>query len=92
MPRAFDFVARKICCENPSPRIPMQAACGMVVARNTPTKLALSSDTLSPLGFTRVCHYPWYSTAGKEKDPEEQPKIPAAAWLAAPDTAEVNRA
>jgi hypothetical protein len=101
--------------------------CGMQVALDTPINLALSSETLSPLGFTRVCHDAWYScsrrgraaahitppqagarhtiwvcwerrdrsrlhaskqrvrtTAGKEKDSDEYPKIPAAAWHASP--------
>jgi len=85
VPRAIDAVARKICCQHPPPRIPLQAvACGMQVALDTLVEFALSSNTLSPLGFTRVCHDAWYSRAGKEKDSDESPKIPAAAWQAAP--------
>ena len=38
-----------------------KGTCGMQVALDTPINLALSSDTLSPLGFTRVCHDAWYS-------------------------------
>jgi len=149
VPRAIDAVARKICCQHPPPRIPLQAVacsattrqivvmrrkravekgtCGMQVALDTLVEFALSSNTLSPLGFTRVCHDAWYSCsrrdraaahinppqagarytiwvcweprgrrrlhaskqrvrtrAGKEKDSDESPKIPAAAWQAAP--------